>query len=177
MQGSDSHTNFILTVHPVTRQLLNRAPVSFITAIFRLPFFLARKTPKLLYNVTTVVFLVATSLAVTLLWHCSEILSPQVDFLAILCCHSLKNQRVFPYSQCKSHCSFVVEFFAYIERNWLEILIRRLVVTFALYIDVNFSWQEATTTWNHEAVIKGTPSLNRCYVNEWTPLFGGMLWF
>ena len=71
--------------------------------------FLARKMPKLLYNVTTDVFLVTTSLVVTLLWQCSEIFS-QVDFSAILSCHSLKNQRVFPCSHYKSHYSFVLDF-------------------------------------------------------------------
>ena len=94
--------------------------------------------PKLLYNVTTGVFLVTTRLVVTLLWHCSEIFSLQVDFSAILCCHPLKNQRVSPCSYYKSCSIFVVEFFAYIERNLLEILIRRLVVTFSLNIDANF---------------------------------------
>ena len=61
-------------------------------------------------------FLVTTSLAVTLLWHCSEIFSLQVDFSAILCCHSLKNQRVFPCSYYKICCIFVVEFFTYREK-------------------------------------------------------------
>ena len=117
--------------------------VPFITAIFlwSTGLFLARKMPKLLYNVTTDVFLVTTRIVVTLLWHCSEIFS-QVDFLAILCCHSLKNQRVSPYSHYKTCSIFVVEFFAYIERNLLEIIIRRLVVTFSLNIDANFSQQE-----------------------------------
>ena len=127
--------------------------------------FLARKTPKLLYNVTTGVFLVTTSLVVTLLWHCSDIFSLQVDFSAILCCHSLKNQRVSPCSHYKTCSIFVVEFFAYIERNLLEVIIKRLVVTFSRNLDENFSWQEVPTTWNRDAVIKGSGPLHwTCWI-------------
>ena len=99
--------------------------------------------PKLLYNVTTGVFLVTV---VTLLWHCSEIFSLQVDFSAILCCHSLKNQWVSLCSHYKTCNIFVVEFFAYIERNLLEMIIKRLVMTFSLNLDANFSRQEVPMT-------------------------------
>ena len=61
--------------------------------------------------------------------------------------------RGFPHwSHYKSHYTthlIVVKFFPYIERNLLEIIKTRLVVTFSLYIDVKLSWQEffCNETW------------------------------